>query len=69
MVHTMLDSHFVLMDLFLLSTALIRYNQIMKDVMMAYVELFGKTIQDRVKSETRGDYEKLLLELLEGGVE
>jgi len=37
--------------------------------MMAYVELYGKTIQDRVKSETRGDYEKLLLELLEGGVE
>lgn len=34
--------------------------------MVAHVELFGSTIQDRVKSETRGDYEKLLLELVEG---
>jgi len=56
-------------DELLLSTALIRYQQIMKPVMLAHVELFGKTIPDRVRSETRGEHEKLLMELIESGVE
>jgi len=56
-------------SLFLFSTALIRYQQIMKPVMLAHVELFGKTIPDRVRSETRGEHEKLLMELIESGVE
>lgn len=55
--------------LFFFSTALIRYTQIMKQVMLAHVELYGKTIPDRVKSETRGEHEKLLMELVESGVE
>lgn len=48
----------------LLSTALIRYQGVMKDVMLAHVELFGKTIVDRVRAESRGVYEALFLELL-----
>jgi hypothetical protein len=39
----------------LLSTALIRYQACMKDVMIAHVELFSQTIEDRVKKETGGD--------------
>lgn len=53
----------------LLASALIRFHQVMPKVMLAHVEMYGKTIQDRVKSETRGDFEALLMELLEGGVQ
>jgi hypothetical protein len=49
----------------LLSCAIIRYQSIMKEVMLAHVELFGSTIEDRVKSEVGGDYERLLLAVLE----
>jgi len=35
----------------------------MKAVMVAHIELFGKTVEDRIKDETKGDYEKLLLEV------
>jgi hypothetical protein len=37
----------------------------MKEVMLAHVELFGTTIEDRVRSEVGGDYQKLLLAVLE----
>mmetsp|Transcript_22673 Transcript_22673/g.64190 ORF Transcript_22673/g.64190 Transcript_22673/m.64190 type:complete len:330 (-) Transcript_22673:148-1137(-) len=47
----------------LLTCTIIRYQNILKDVMDAYIEKEGKTIQDTVKSETRGDYEDLLVEL------
>jgi len=53
----------------LLASALIRFHHVMPEVMLAHVELYGMTIQDRVKSETRGDFEALLMELLEGGVQ
>jgi len=48
----------------LTSLALIRYQQIIGDVSKAYEELFGKSLAATIKSETRGDYEKLLLELI-----
>lgn len=51
----------------LLTTTLIRYQPIMKEVMLAHVELFGSTIPDRIRSETRGDYEALLLEIYKVG--
>jgi hypothetical protein len=51
----------------LLSATLIRYQEVMNEVSLAHVELFGQTIHDRIRSETRGDYEKLLL-LLAGRV-
>lgn len=48
----------------LLTTVLIRYQLVMNEVMAAHIDLYGKTIQDRVKSETGGDYRKVLLEIL-----
>jgi hypothetical protein len=49
----------------LLTCAIIRYQCIMKEVMLAHVELFGTTIEDRVRSEVGGDYRALLLAVLE----
>jgi Annexin len=49
----------------LLTSSLIRYQNIMKNVMLAHVELYGKTIRDRIKDETKGDYQRLLMEVLE----
>lgn len=45
----------------LLQATLIRYQGIMNQVKLAHVELYGKTIQDRIRSECNGDYESLLL--------
>jgi len=47
----------------LLTCALIRYQLVMKKVMEAHIEYFGKSVEERVESETRGDYKKLLLEV------
>lgn len=49
----------------LLTTTLIRYQGILKQVMEAHQELFDKSVQDRIKSELRGKYEMLLLEVCE----
>jgi Annexin len=49
----------------LLTSTLIRYQGIMKEVTLAHVELYGETIQDRVKRECGGDHERVLLEILE----
>ena len=48
----------------LLASALIRYQSILNQVNLAYIELYSETIEDRIKSETRGDYEALLLQIL-----
>jgi hypothetical protein len=53
----------------LLTTVLIRYQPIMKQVMEAHAELFSQSVPDRVKSETGGDYESLLLEIIKTGEE
>jgi hypothetical protein len=49
----------------LLTCTIIRYQGIMKEIMIAFVEEFGETIQDVVKGEVRGDYQKLLLAVLD----
>ena len=49
----------------LLTTVLIRYQDVMGQVNVAHQELYGQSIEDRVKKEVRGDYEKLLLNILE----
>lgn len=49
----------------LLTTILIRYTSILPQVMIAHIELFGKSIHERVASEVGGDYKKLLLQILE----
>jgi len=48
----------------LLTACIIRYQKILPLVMLAHMELFGKSVQDRVKDETKYDYRKLLLEIL-----
>jgi hypothetical protein len=48
----------------MLTTALIRYQPVMKDVMLAHVELYSSTIEDGVKAETGKDYEAVLLAIL-----
>lgn len=51
-------------DELLLTSCIIRYQMVMKDVMAAHIELFGKSVHDRVRSECRGDYKNLLLAVL-----
>ena len=55
-------------DELLLTSCLIRYQPILKSVMEAYIEEYGETLQDVVKSETRGDYEKLLIKILDSAI-
>lgn len=47
-----------------LSCAILRYRYLLPQVMMEHTSCFGKTVQERVKSETKGDFEKLLLEMI-----
>lgn len=55
-------------DELLLTTVLIRYQSVMKDVEAAHVEKYSQTIEERITSETGGDYQKLLLEVLQTGL-
>ncbi|KAL7564462.1 hypothetical protein ACA910_001556 [Epithemia clementina (nom. ined.)] len=48
----------------LLVTTLIRYQSLLKDAKLAYVEEHGKPLEEVIKSETKGDYEKILLQIL-----
>jgi annexin A13 len=47
-----------------LSAAILRYQAILPKVMIEHNKMFGKSLQDRIRSEARGDYEKLLLEMI-----
>ena len=51
----------------MLTVTLIRYQPIMTQVEEAYVDDYGKSLEDTIKSETGGDYRKLLLEVLATG--
>lgn len=51
-------------DELLLTCCLIRYQNLMEPVAVAHEQLFDKTIHKRVKDETGGNYEKLLLTVL-----
>lgn len=53
----------------LLTACLVRYQPVMKAVMETFIEEYGETIQDVIKSETGGDYEKLLLKVLDSVTE
>jgi len=48
----------------LLTCTLIRYQDLMGHVCVAHEELFEKSVHERVKDESGGNYEKLLLALL-----
>jgi hypothetical protein len=47
-----------------LSCCLIRYQNIMAEVMGAHIEAYGKTIHERVRSEVGGKFKALLLQVL-----
>lgn len=49
-------------------TLLIRYEPIMKKVDQAHQELYGKSIEERVQSETGGDYRAILKEVVATGM-
>jgi Annexin len=51
-------------DELLLTCCIIRYQEVMANVMTAHIELFGKTVHDRVRSECKGKYKELLLQVL-----
>jgi annexin A13 len=47
----------------LLSSTLIRYQICLKEVMVAYEELYGQSLQELLKGEVGGDFRRLLKEL------
>ena len=51
----------------LLTCTLIRYQPIMKDVKLAFTELYGKTLEEKIQKETRRDFEKILLQIVATG--
>ncbi len=51
-------------DELLLTCCIIRYQDVMGHVNFAHEELYGKSIQDRVKDECGGNYKDLLLALI-----
>ena len=48
----------------LLTSCILRYQDLLAHVAVAHEKLFEKSIHERVKDETRGHYETLLLALL-----
>lgn len=51
-------------DELLLTCCIIRFQGVMQQVMTAHIELYGKTIHDRVRSEVGGKFKTLLLQIL-----
>lgn len=51
-------------DEILLTACCIRYQYVMQQVMSAHIDLFGKTVQDRIRHETSGKYKDLLLAIV-----
>lgn len=51
-------------DELLLACSIIRYQTVLSAVQSAHIELFGKTIQDRVRSEVGGKFKAVLLQVL-----
>lgn len=49
----------------LLTTAIIRYQKLLKNVNLAHVELYGTTIRDRIEKECGGNYKRVLLEIID----
>jgi hypothetical protein len=47
----------------LLSSTIIRYQNVLNEVMTAYIEMEGDTLQALIKKEVGGDYRRLLTEM------
>jgi hypothetical protein len=50
----------------LLTCTIVRYQAHLSGIMEAYIELYGKTLQDTLDREVRGDFKKVLIELCNG---
>lgn len=48
-----------------LAAAVIRYHPFLSEVMPVYETLYGKSLKERIKEETSGDFGKLLVALLD----
>ncbi|KAK1930562.1 Annexin A7 [Phytophthora citrophthora] len=48
-----------------LSAAIVRYHPYLGYIMPVYEKKYKMTLQDRIKGEASGDYQELLLTLLE----
>jgi Annexin len=51
-------------DELLLTCSIIRFQGVLAEVMSAHIELYGKTIHDRVRNEVGGKFKALLLQIL-----
>ncbi|ETV97653.1 hypothetical protein H310_09544 [Aphanomyces invadans] len=51
-----------------LGAAVVRYQSILKEVAPAYKAKYGKSLRDRIHDETGGDFQKLLLIVLEHSI-
>jgi hypothetical protein len=52
----------------LLSTTIIRYQICLTPIMVAYTELYGDTIQELIKNEVGGDFERLLVDICDNAL-
>ena len=52
----------------LLTKCLIRYQPIMKHVNQSHMEMYEKSVEDRVQEETGGDFQKILLQVVATGM-
>lgn len=48
-----------------LSSAVVRYHIVLRDIKPAYKKKFGKELRDRIKDEVDGDYGQLLLQVFD----
>lgn len=48
----------------LLIDCIVRYQYVMKDVMAAHIEMYSKSIHERVREETSGKLKELLIAVL-----
>lgn len=53
----------------LLASTIIRYQACLKKVMAAYEDLYGQTLQQVIKKELNGNFEKLMLEFCNAAAE
>lgn len=53
----------------LLTSCIARYTAILSHVNLAHIELFSKSIKDRVRSECSGNYKKLLMAFLNHAIQ
>jgi len=54
-------------DEFLLTCSVIRYQYVMNFVQPAHIELYGKSVQDRIRKEVSGNYREILLAVANAG--